>query len=62
MNNTDVGKDTLLVAAGHIEYNYNDMLERIQRMLKEKDPTPSDAKKKDEDPYVVKLGTTKTAW
>ena len=38
------------------------MLDRIQKLLKEKDPVPTDAKKKDEDPYVVKLGTTKTAW
>eukprot|EP00347_Sterkiella_histriomuscorum_P020289 403338375 len=57
-------KASLLVAEGHTEYNYQDMLERIQVLLREKNPQSAEGAKlnKSEDPYVVKLGTTKTAW
>ncbi|CDW81801.1 translation initiation factor if-2 betam beta subunit [Stylonychia lemnae] len=57
-------KTSLLVAEGHVEYNYQDMLTRIQQILIQKNILIGETSKlnKNEDPYVVKLGTTKTAW
>ena len=59
-----IEKTSLLVAEGHTEYNYQEMLDRIQKLLKDKNPQLAESKKlsKNEDPYVVKLGTTKTVW
>lgn len=58
-------KVSLLVAEGHVTYQYDDLLERINKLLKDKNPLVFDGKssiEKKEDPNVVKLGTTKTAW
>jgi hypothetical protein len=47
-----------------VAYEYNDLFDRIKKYLTDKNPqlTEGGKLKKDEDPYVVKLGTTKTAW
>ena len=52
------------MAEGHVEYSYNDLLERIAKQLRDKNQGITEAAKatKDVDPYVVKLGTTKTSW
>jgi len=54
----------LLVADGHTEYNYQELLDRFAKLISDKNPNLGEGakQKKDEDPYVVKLGTTKTAW
>ncbi len=59
-----IEKISLLVAEGHVTYEYTDLLERINKLLKDKNPGLAEGgkSKKDEDPYVVRLGTTKTAW
>ena len=57
-------KTNLLVSEGHVTYEYNDLLERISKQLKDKNPQLAEGNKlkRDEDPHVVKLGTTKTSW
>lgn len=59
-----VEKTSLLNVEGHSAYNYQELLERITKMLRDKNPQMAEATKgaKNEDPYVVALGTTKTAW
>jgi len=53
-----------LVAEGHETYEYSELLERISQFLRDKNPQLAEANKlkSNEDPHVVKLGTTKTAW
>lgn len=57
-------KVNLLVAEGHETYEYSFLLERISQSLRDKNPqlAESNKLKSNEDPHVVKLGTTKTAW
>lgn len=57
-------KTSLLVAEGHTEYNYLELLDRFSKLLRDKNPSLAEGQKlkKDEDPYIVNLGTTKTAW
>ena len=57
-------KVNLLVAEGHVTYEYQGLLDRISTLLKDKNQqiTESSKLKSSEDPHVVKLGTTKTAW
>lgn len=64
LNLISIEKVSLLVAEGHVTYEYTDLLERINKLLKDKNPQLAEGgkAKKDEDPYVVRLGTTKTAW
>ncbi len=54
----------LLVAEGHVSYVYNDLLDRIGKMLKDKNPQVMESNKltSTEDVQVVKLGTTKVSW
>jgi translation initiation factor 2 beta subunit (eIF-2beta)/eIF-5 len=53
----------LLDVEGHVNYEYNDMYERIRKLLSDKNPQLAEGNKlkKDEEPYVVKM-STKTAW
>lgn len=53
-----------MTAEGHSAYNYQELLDRINKLLRDKNPSMGEAAKgsKNEDPYVVALGTTKTAW
>jgi len=55
---------SLLVAEGHVTYEYEDMLDRINALLKDKSQQLSEGSKlkSSEAPDVAKLGTTKTAW
>lgn len=57
-------KVNLLVAEGHETYEYTDLLDRISKLLHDKNPQLAESNKfkSSEDPHVVKLGTTKTAW
>lgn len=57
-------KSNLLIAEGHETYEYSGLLERISTLLKDKNQqiTEGSKLKSSEDPHVVKLGTTKTAW
>lgn len=59
-----VEEGNLLKTEGHTEYNYNDLLERVVKQLKDKNPSlqESGKLKQTEDPHVIKLGTTKTSW
>lgn len=52
------------MAEGHEEYSYPDLLNRIDQLLRDKNPALAEGgkAKKEEDPHVVKLGTTKTTW
>lgn len=54
----------LITVEGHETYEYSFLLERISTLLKDKNQqlTESSKLKSSEDPHVVKLGTTKTAW
>lgn len=53
-----------MVAEGHETYEYTDLLDRISKLLHDKNPQLAESNKfkSSEDPHVVKLGTTKTAW
>jgi len=57
-------KVSLLVSEGHVTYQYDYLLERISTQLRDKNPQLAEGSKlkRDEDPHVVKLGTTKTSW
>ncbi len=57
-------KTSLLTTEGHTEYNYLELLERFGKLLRDKNPLLAESQKlnKNEDPYIVNLGTTKTAW
>ena len=51
-------------AEGHVTYTYEDLLLRITKMLKDKNPSLAGGASalKGQTPDVVKLGTTKTSW
>ena len=57
-------KINLLAVEGHESYQYGDLLERISKLLRDKNPQLAEGSKlkNSEDPHVVKLGTTKTSW
>ncbi len=59
-----VEEGNLLKTEGHNEYNYLELLERVIKQLKDKNPAlqESGKLKQNEDPHVIKLGTTKTSW
>lgn len=64
MANEKEGKSSLLTTEGHTEYSYPDLLERINQLLRDKNPGLAEGgkAKREEDPHVTKLGTTKTTW
>jgi translation initiation factor 2 beta subunit (eIF-2beta)/eIF-5 len=49
---------------GYTEYQYPQLLERIINQLKSSNPALATSQKKAdrEDPYVVRVGTTKSCW
>mmetsp|Transcript_69597 Transcript_69597/g.96668 ORF Transcript_69597/g.96668 Transcript_69597/m.96668 type:complete len:261 (+) Transcript_69597:144-926(+) len=55
---------SLLTMEGHVTYSYEQLLERIQNQLKDRNPAMASKVKgpKGEEPNIVKLGTTKTTW
>ena len=57
-------KINLLNVEGHVAYQYDELLDRISQMLKDKNPQLAQGStfKSSEGPSVVRLGTTKTAW
>ena len=57
-------KVSLLKMEGYKEYTYDELLDRAINQIKSKNPGFGQAAKKieREDPYVVKIGTTKSCW
>jgi translation initiation factor 2 subunit 2 len=57
-------RQSLLVMEGYREYQYDELLDRVINELKSKNPNLSQKNKAQEreDPYVVRVGTTKSCW
>ena len=62
--NTNDAECSLNNMEGHVAYTYEQLIERIQTQLKDRNPNMISKVKgvKGEEPNIVKFGSTKTAW